>query len=418
MNPWERRLRDLAQLLKNCHTTYLDPDLFRMNTNQFLQTARTITFIIQKNKATIPDYDRWYAAAVINGWKGDLVMQWAKEARNSVEKEGDLELHSSLKATLLFSYLVEQDVVLECGRDELLAGNVKKLVRLGRSNLPTGVSDAAAVKIERRWVTATLSSWELLQALSYVYARMLACCRKLATHLGKAIDSSIPDANHFDRISDETRQVRFVKLKGMHMHSVATESVAIDRSMEIPPSIRATFNDSQEHPRPQIASLDAALDYYKRMAEATFLHYGNHAFMLFILGDEWQPIDMLSTQFEDQTDKFIFWRSVADRITNLKATGIVWIGESWLRKADRSTAVAVRNLPIAGERLTVLGIDRTGAQAQHAWNILRPSKTDRPVLESIREEDEFNNEERFFLVPVLRAFGLPDPDFVPRRSAG
>ena len=306
MSPWERRLRDLAQLLKNCHATYLEPDLFRMNTNQFLQTARTITFIIQKNKATIPDYDLWYAAAVVNGWKGDLVMQWAKEARNSIEKEGDLELHSSLTVTLLFSYLVEQDVALECGRGELLGASVKKLVRLARSKLPTGVSDAAAVKIERRWVTATLPSWELLQALGYIYARMLTCCRELATHLGKAIDSSIPDAHHFDRIRDETRQVRFVKLNGMHMHSVASESVAIDHSMEIPPSIRAIFNDSQERPRLQISSLDAALDYYKKMAEATFLHYGNHVFMLFILGHEWQPIDMLSTQFEDQTDKCVF----------------------------------------------------------------------------------------------------------------
>lgn len=418
MNPWERRLRDLAQLLKNCHATYLDPDLFRMNTNQFLQTARTITFIIQKNKATIPDYDRWYAEAVVNGWRGDLVMQWAKEARNSIEKEGDLELHSSLKVTLLFSYLVEQDVVLECGRGELLGASVKKLVRLARSKLPTGVSDAAAVKIERRWVTATLSSWELLQALSYVYARMLACCRELARHLGKAIDTSIPDASHFDRIRDETRQVRFVKLNGMHMHSVAMESVAIDHSMEIPPSIRAAFDDSQEHPRPKISSFDAALHYYTRMAEATFLHYGNHVFMLFILGDEWQPLDMLSPQFADQTDKFIFWRSVADRITNLKASGIVWIGESWLRRADRSTTVAVRNLPIEGERLTVFGIDRTGAQVQHAWNILRAPKSDKPGLEPIREEDEFNNEESFFLVPVLRAFSLPDPAFVPLRNAG
>jgi hypothetical protein len=148
------------------------------------------------------------------------------------------------------------------------------------------------------------------------------------------------------------------------------------------------------------------------MAEVTFLSHGSHVFMLFILDKEWQRIDMLTTQFEDQTEKFIFWRSVAERITYFKASGIIWIGESWLRKANRNTSSAIRNLPIIGERLKVLGFDQTGAYAQHAWNIVRPPNTVRPTLESIREEDEFNNEERFFLIPVLRAFGLPDPAFL------
>lgn len=41
--PWERRLKDLSHLLKCCIDTYFDPELFRLNLNQFLQTARTVT---------------------------------------------------------------------------------------------------------------------------------------------------------------------------------------------------------------------------------------------------------------------------------------------------------------------------------------------------------------------------------------
>jgi len=55
--PWERRLGDLAHILESCGSSYFDPDRFRRNTNQFLQTSRTITFIIQKNKSEIPDLD-------------------------------------------------------------------------------------------------------------------------------------------------------------------------------------------------------------------------------------------------------------------------------------------------------------------------------------------------------------------------
>ena len=86
MRPWERRLRDLAQLLRNCGETYFSPDLFRQNTNQFLQTSRTVTFIIQKNKADTPGFEAWYKTNVLQPWSNDPVMSWAKDARNVIEK--------------------------------------------------------------------------------------------------------------------------------------------------------------------------------------------------------------------------------------------------------------------------------------------------------------------------------------------
>lgn len=137
-----------------------------------MQTARTITFIIQKHKADIPDFDRWYGKHVLEPWRADEIMVWAKESRNVIEKEGDLELHSSLQVTLFFSYLEEDDVRVRCGRDELLTAGVKRLERLAHEKLPAGVSSAAGLKIERTWITAKLESTELLQALGYVYSKV------------------------------------------------------------------------------------------------------------------------------------------------------------------------------------------------------------------------------------------------------
>ena len=90
--PWERRLKDLSFVLANCAQTYFDPELFRMHTNQFLQTARTVTFIIQKNKGGIPEFEAWYSSEVQENWRMDEVMLWARDARNKIEKVGDLEL--------------------------------------------------------------------------------------------------------------------------------------------------------------------------------------------------------------------------------------------------------------------------------------------------------------------------------------
>ena len=72
-------------------------------------------------------------------------MTWAKDSRNKIEKEGDLETFSTLEALLLFSYLEEQDLVIRLRRKELLTAGVKKLVRLSEKVLPTGVSDAAVI---------------------------------------------------------------------------------------------------------------------------------------------------------------------------------------------------------------------------------------------------------------------------------
>ena len=183
MRPWERRLKDLARLLENCESTYFDPELFRMNTNQFLQTARTVTFIIQKNKASIPDFENWYQANVLDPWASDARMQWAKDSRNTIEKVGDLELHSSLSATLIIGYLEETDIHVDVGREELIGANIKRLIRFAEKKLPSGVSRDAVVKIERKWVANSLPEWELLTALAYVYGRAREVCQKLAKHL-------------------------------------------------------------------------------------------------------------------------------------------------------------------------------------------------------------------------------------------
>ena len=48
MGNWIKRLRDCSIHLDNAINNYLEPDLFRINFNNFMQTARTVTFLIQK----------------------------------------------------------------------------------------------------------------------------------------------------------------------------------------------------------------------------------------------------------------------------------------------------------------------------------------------------------------------------------
>jgi len=183
MRRWEKRLSDVAQLLRQCATSYFDPDRFRLSCNQFLTTSRTVNFLIQKDKALIPDFDRWYAAQVIELWAGDKVMTWGKDSRNHIEKVGDLDLESELAVTLIFTHDEDQDVSIQCGRTELIGATVRHLLRHAEKHLPTGVSDASVLRIRRRWVANTLPGRELLGALTYIYGRQRALAASLASYL-------------------------------------------------------------------------------------------------------------------------------------------------------------------------------------------------------------------------------------------
>ena len=54
---------------------YFDPERFRVSLNSFIQEARNVTFILQKNKKEIPRFEEWYA-----GWqdklKADRILRW------------------------------------------------------------------------------------------------------------------------------------------------------------------------------------------------------------------------------------------------------------------------------------------------------------------------------------------------------
>ncbi|HGF4939400.1 TPA: hypothetical protein ACF4E7_001628 [Vibrio parahaemolyticus] len=398
--PWERRLKDLAHLLNACAKTYFDPELFRLNLNQFLQTSRTVTFIIQKNKREIVDYDGWYPTNVVTKWQGDPLMTWAKNSRNTIEKQGDLEMYSSAKATLLFSYIEEQDIDITT-REELLGIGIKKLVRLAQKKLPSGVSDAAVIKSERRWVANTLKEYELLHALTLVYSRMYDCCKSLGEHVGNPIGQDIITPTSFDSIREEVRHVTYLKLKNFSQGKLSHSLVSCD-SKSIPDAVKErirSFGSMQA-----VNSTEELVDFCSRMAEATFLADGYHIPILMFFDSNYKVIDLLSTRFDDQADKYIFWRFAADRAQVLNANGFVWISELWIRSSKLGFKKAIHQIPIIDERLQVIGIDSNNIQKSVWWKIIRENEEAIPTL-SLSEVANPDEGQQFFMRPILRAIG-------------
>lgn len=401
MRRWERRIKDLSLALAACGSNYFEPELFRLNANHFLTTSRTVSFLFKKDKDSIAGFDAWHAENIIKAWGSDELMKWSIASRNVIEKEGDLDLHSQVNATLIFSYLEEQDISLELERREFLGVGIKRLVRFARAKLPSGVSDTAVIKIERTWMANTLPECELLQAFRYIYARMFEACSSLALHLGTKLESSIPHPTSFDEVLTGSRGVQYVKLNAPGIGTLIAQRHHSSADFVPPDWVKKLAEERQSAPP---SSLEELVCLHGKMAEANFHNYGSHMAMLWLFNDKFEPIDYIATIPEDQAAKFIFWRTIADRIHYLKAQSLIWVSEAWIRKGvEKRLTRLIRNLPIVGEFLQVAGIDGKGRHFTVTWDIKRERPDAQPTLElKDPSEDEFGREV-FYLVPARRA---------------
>lgn len=404
MHRWERRLADLAHLLGSCSSTYFEPDLFRLNINQFLTTARTVTFLIQKDKASIPDFSHWYSEAVLKPWSDDPLMTWAKDSRNQIEKEGDLELHSQLSVRLIYSYLEEQDLVLTCSQTEVVGANIKRLMRFAEKSLPTGISDAAVLKIERRWVANSLPHHELLQTLIYVYSRIRYAAASLATHLGGELHHEIADPTSFDEVSTGDKFVRYIKFSDRRQSSMVAKHVHKDSQYQPPTWLQVLSNNRPKND--VLRTLSDRVKFFGEIAQGTYEQFGNHVPTLYLFGHDGEVVDLLGVIPDDQATKYIFWRTVGDRIAYLRATSLIWISEMWIRDMSNRHAVPIRKMPIKGEMLQVIGLGSEGQVEAIHWNIVRECQDAKPKLLLQTEMISPNDLDKVFhfLAPARRAF--------------
>jgi hypothetical protein len=371
-----------------------------MNLNQFLQTSRTVTFIIQKNKREIGGYDEWYPVNVVDKWKDDPLMIWAKNSRNTIEKQGDLEMYSDAKATLFFSYIEEQDLEI-ITKNELLGISVKRLVRLAQKKLPSSIEDAAVIKSERRWVANTLKNFELLHALTLIYARMYECCKSLGELVGSSIDTDTPNPTLFNSIREETQHVNYLKLKNFTRGKISYNSVSYDAN-NIPEIIKKRAKSIGSNSA--INSTDSLVDFYATMVELTFMEDGYHVPILMFFDNEYKVIDLLTTSFDDQADKFIFWRSAAERAKILNAYGFIWVSELWVRNSKINSTKAIHEMPIVDEKVQIIGIDSVNYKKSIFWNILRKDDQSKPTL-SKPEVVDLDEGQSFYMRPILKAIG-------------
>jgi hypothetical protein len=197
----DRRLADVHSLWHQAEAAYFDPDGFRLAVQNAIQTLRTVTLILQSYKGAIPNFDQWYGDYVDekHGKRGewqerlhaDPLMRWMVEARNRIEKQGDLEAYSVVRAEIIASYLdegprIEIPATLFQSPRDLLgtipAGAVGQHVRRN-----------GVLRLQRRWVENTLPDYELLDAIAIAFGKLTELVHDAHRQIGLSPPGTIHD---------------------------------------------------------------------------------------------------------------------------------------------------------------------------------------------------------------------------------
>lgn len=165
------RLRQMRQMWEDAANAYFDPMRFQLALQSCVTISRTVTFIVQSNKREIDGFDTWYESYRVKLGK-DPIMKWAQDARNRVEKQGDLTTHSQVKATIVASYLdgPATDWVSEAlfaSPQDILRASPRKFLAIPQ------VREHGTLVIARRWVDSELPEMEILEALAHVYSQFV-----------------------------------------------------------------------------------------------------------------------------------------------------------------------------------------------------------------------------------------------------
>jgi hypothetical protein len=331
------RLEQAHGLWHEALAAYAEPDDFVTKLNAVVQALRTVTFVLRKEFGNSAEFKSWYAP-----WEAlmqaDERMRWALQARNAIEKEGDLETHSIARVRVTGDWLTAPVVDLEV---EATADSLEISRRLMVVGLPDRVRKEGTLEVERRWTLAELAGDELLDVLAHCYgvlarvvaaaheqreARMEACALSLDLPCGADEYRPHPSGRLPCMLaSREARTSRRDLATGVP-YEIELRPIARDKIDHEEARRRYSLDEwSPPSKRAELSERAGALhDMGKRMLVAD----GYHITIAWLLRER----DLVAQHVlhpEDQRDKYMMMQRVAAEADRLGADEIIFIAEAW-----------------------------------------------------------------------------------------
>jgi hypothetical protein len=326
-------LRRLKQVRIHWHealSIYFEPDRFRIAMQNCITTARSVTFILQGHKDSIPGFDEWYAP-----WRSrfaaDPIMRWAVLARNKIEKQGDLETSSQMRAELIEGYVGNSvtdwtTMGISWSTDQIRRSIPQRL-------LSQHVIDHGVLSIERRWVDSELPDSEVLDALAHVYGQLALLVVDLHNHLGVLIPEHDPD--HGEHLLQDLRGDGRLPSMERPLDDRAIYITVKDGSLlsyrrEFVMNSEASLKKAQSRYRhfagtkrlSDSSTLMEVANVYFDMARAVMMRDDSHLGLFIALKGAWQ-IGLVGAQPTNRADKYMLMRDIARYVRRIDADGLL-----------------------------------------------------------------------------------------------
>jgi hypothetical protein len=370
--PADRRLRDAFHLWKRLERTYFDPHEFRLNLNSFLQEARNVTFILQKNKKQIPGFEQWYAR-----WqerlKNDATLRWVVDSRNRITKQGDLETES--QSFVSFTTDWTDELTQKFRADPLVPSTV--LVRSVLKKIPKEhISEESLLCVERRWVDTNLPGQELLDATSHVLVVLSALIEDAHDFVARTlVNASCDNIENLRELrtkypidaanAEDSRKVwtRAENLKTVK-YSVTSEIFERGDSEKWKTPVIERYGLDPEVPADlDIYTLEGAAKMWQERAKQILMRDHHLAPFLFVLPRGERTAFYFALNMEDRVGKHLAIRRVASVLSRLDIKWALLVNEAW-------TAELIPGKPLPGhaieasnreEAIALCGVSADGA---------------------------------------------------------
>jgi hypothetical protein len=331
--------------LSQCHlmwhealNAYAVPDEFVGHLNALIQGLRTVTFVLKKELKHCDGFDEWYAEQE-EKMKSDTRLKWLVSARNQIEKQGDLDTHSTVRVRVIGGWL--EATALEMDVDPTTdAQEIARKVRV--VGLSPRTRREGVLAVERRWTVEELAGDEILDVLAHCYGVLAKVVDAAHAQWGapsamcaftvEGVCEGTPVTPHpSGRVPCmvASRRARTVR-RDLSSGALVEMEVASRQAPEIAPD-EVLERYGPPFPitdPPKDASAFGLAEAFHKWGRKMLLADGGHVTITWLLRDG-RPLQQISLEPEDQREKYLAIEEIAEVVDRLGADELIFSTEAW-----------------------------------------------------------------------------------------
>lgn len=376
IRPAEKRLEDGVKFWEKAYADYFKPERFRLSLQAAIQSFRSVTFVLQAQKSQLPNFDTWYETQQ-GRMRSDPKMRWLVEARNFIEKQGDLTTRSRFTVTLSNSWEDQPAQEYPLG-PEVTAADVAKLI--ANTIPPARVNEEALLRFDRQWIDSLLPEEEVLSTLIHCYGQLRSVLRSAHDLLAEVEREKchfhqlpIVSNEHLPRamLNCDFPRVAWFKLKKNKLVEYERKSVTFSRLDRRAKEVKERYPGAFDGFRPGMTFREEC-DAYFNMAKQFLVRDGHHVTTA-ILGFDGTPPQISQLRPADRADQHVLMRELASQCIRLKARYVILVSEAW-RSAARARYRHAADDPQRSEALVLHGLHVDGTILHRAVAFSRDPK--------------------------------------------